>query len=117
MECVYKLGGGLNQTIFCVGLSLHRSRGHAICIYTLSTIRRHEEEAKQFLGERLYGELDQMIYDLMDGGRYYNMASVKHGLQVHSGNMERARSLNVDEKENKLKLPPYKGKLLHEIFS
>lgn len=63
----------------------------------------------------MYADLDQMIYDLMDGGRYYNMASTKYGSQVHSGSMER-NSLNMDLKENRLNLPPYRGKYFHEIF-
>ena len=43
---------------------------NVMCVFTVSTIRRHEEEAKQFLGERLYCDLDQMIFDLMDRGRH-----------------------------------------------
>lgn len=57
-----------------------------------------------------------MIFDLMDGGRYYSMANIRNGPQVHSGNVERSISLNMEEKESKLKLPPYKGKYFHEIF-
>lgn len=53
----------------------------------------------------------------MDGSRYYNMATTKLGPQVHSGNMDRSVSVNMDQKENRLKLPPFRGKYFHQIFS
>ena len=82
-----------------------------------STIRRHEEEAKKTLGDRLYADLDQMIYDLMDGGRYQAMAEKTAGPQVHGGSVEREGALNREQKENRLKLPPYRGRYFHEIFN
>ena len=92
---------------------------HYTCTYFMyshSTIRRHEEEARQILGDRLYYDLDQMIFELMDEGKFNSMALRKSGTQVHSGNMTRTTSINSDLKENRLGLPPFKGKYFHEVF-
>lgn len=73
-------------------------------------------EAKEILGERLYRDLDQMIYDLMDGGRFYNTASLMSGPLVVSGGMNRKDSVNEDHYSNRHDIPPFTGKYYHEIF-
>ena len=80
------------------------------------TIRRHEEEAKEILGERLYYDLDQMIFDLMDGARFDSTCVTMNGPQVHSGRRTIEFVINQDLKENKHNLPLFMGKYYHEIF-
>ena len=81
-----------------------------------STIRRHAVEAKQILGERLYVDLDMMIYENMDRARYPNSVVHKVGEQVICAALEKDTSLNAEVKENKVKLPPFKGRYYHDIF-
>ena len=59
-----------------------------------------------------------MISDLMDGAEFHVMAADKHGSQINGGVRvhDKSLSLNLDEKENRLKLPPFRGKHFHEIF-
>jgi hypothetical protein len=80
------------------------------------TIRRHEEEAKKILGDRLYYDLDVMIVEHMDEAKFHHSACLKNGPQVHSGSMSRTISINSDEKDNRLGLPPFRGKYYHELF-
>ena len=57
-----------------------------------------------------------MIYELMDESKFQPMAILKHGPQVHSGSMSRKISINSDDKDNRLGLPPFRGKYYHEVF-
>lgn len=90
-----------------------------------STIRRHKEEAKKILGDRHYDDLDQTISDLMDGGQFRSMAEKKCGPRVYCGSKSPSdesdwdgrAALNMDKKENRLKLPPYKGRYYQELFT
>ena len=83
---------------------------------SLSTIKRHEEEAKQILGEKFYSNLNIIIYNLMDGSTYLNLTSEKNGPTVYQGMIARNYAENIDSMQDKSKAPCFQGKYYHDIF-
>ena len=81
-----------------------------------STIRQQEEAAKKILGEKLYWDLDEMIYKLMDGCNFLELTSKKNGPTTYKGLMPREYATCIDEVTDKSTLPPFRGHHYHEVF-
>ena len=84
--------------------------------HTHSTIRQQEEGAKKILGEKLYWDLDEMIYKLMDGCNFLELTSKKNGPTTYKGMITRDFATCIDGVADKSTLPPFRGHHYHEIF-
>ena len=73
-------------------------------------------EAKKILGDKLYWDLDEMIYKLLDGGTFLELTAKKNGPTIYQGFISRDYATCVDDADDKGDLPPYRGQYYHEIF-
>ena len=73
-------------------------------------------EAKKILGDKLYWELDEMIYKLLDGATFLELTARKNGSTICQGVISRDYGVVPDETTDKSPQPPYRGQHYHEIF-
>lgn len=80
------------------------------------TIKRQDFEARKILGEKIFEDLDHLIYSLMDGSTFLNLTSEKNGPTIYQGMITRNYAENVDHMKDKTVMPTFKGKFYHELF-
>ena len=94
-----------------------RTRAHTHThTHTHSTIRQQEESAKKILGEKLYWDLDEMIYKLMDGCNFVELTEKKNGPTIYRGMIPRDFATSIDTLSDRSTLPPFRGHHYHEVF-
>ena len=81
-----------------------------------STIKQHVLEAIEILGVRLYNDLDMMMYNLLDGAKFHETATLISGPLIVSMGVKKKNTFNEENFDCRHRLPPFTGQYYHEIF-
>ena len=74
------------------------------------------EEAKKILGEEVFAQLDQLVYNLLDRSTFLSLTEEKYGAMVFTGSIRRQSGMNKDTVKDKTSVPPFRGQMYQELF-